>query len=43
MCSDFKIVLENLIKGALLNGIALWPRQTDSINQIIPLTEVHFA
>jgi hypothetical protein len=32
-----------LVQWAPLNGITLGPRQTDSINRIIPLTDTHFA
>jgi hypothetical protein len=31
------------IQWALLNGITLGPRQTDSINRMIPLIDTHFA
>jgi hypothetical protein len=38
-CKDSKNINRMYLQWAPLNGITLGPRQTDPINQIIPLTE----
>jgi hypothetical protein len=35
-------IARNYVQWAPLNGITLGPRQTDSINRMIPLTDTHF-
>jgi uncharacterized membrane protein len=42
-CSKYHHFKLDLIQWAPLNGITLGLGQTDSINQMIPLTDMHFS
>jgi hypothetical protein len=43
MYVQISIKCVKIIQWAPLNGITLGPRQTDPINQMIPLTDTHFG